>query len=202
MRQLVSISFAVVVVCIFAALSRGADMAENPAYRHWAKFKPGAYVMFTSAIEQRGGDADGARIANVKMTMTRKLIDLTAETATVEVEVTTVVAGRTMNPPARRTEIPARIEASKVKNGANWFQDMGRGEVQVSDVQEGDEEITVLDKKLKCHWVSATIKQASMTSKTKMWISDAVPGGLVKTQMTGEQLSRTMAVTAYADGQQ
>jgi hypothetical protein len=51
---------------------------------------------------------------------------------------------------------------------------------QTVKATEGDEDLTVMGNKLKTHWVETSIKIGNEVSTAKDWLSDDVPGGLVK----------------------
>jgi hypothetical protein len=57
----------------------------------------------------------------------------------------------------------------------------------VSGVKEGEEEIEVAGKPIKCQTVESTIKVGDETSINKLWWTDAVPGGTVKQVTTKKQ---------------
>ncbi len=48
---------------------------------------------------------------------------------------------------------------------------------------EGDEEVVVMGNKIKTHWVETSVKTGNETSLSKDWLSDDVPGGLVKEEV-------------------
>ncbi len=52
--------------------------------------------------------------------------------------------------------------------------------------QKGEEEIEIGDKKLKCRVVERVTKIGDSESRTKMWVSDEVPGGLVKSEVSSD----------------
>jgi hypothetical protein len=48
---------------------------------------------------------------------------------------------------------------------------------------EGDEDVVVMGNKIKTHWVQTSVKTGNEVSTSKDWLSDDVPGGLVKEEV-------------------
>ncbi len=61
------------------------------------------------------------------------------------------------------------------------------------EAQEGDEEIEVAGKKLKCHWIEGTQKE---THKVKFWVSKEIPGGVAKAEISGGDIPGPLKITA------
>ncbi len=135
--------------------------APNPVYRFWAKYKVGS-------------------TATMSDTTTITLVELTAQKAVIESR-----RDRIVTQPPVRWPIPSEIDAEKAKSGAGYFSD----QIPWTDDQQGDEEVTVLGKDLKCHWAAVTriVKPGDPPIRTKAWFSETVPGGLVRIRVTNLQ---------------
>src|SRR5262245_54151267 len=140
-------------LAVLALLAGGLrDDVDNPQYKAWSKFKPGALVKFKMTTEVAGTKTESE--------MTTKLVELNAEKAVVE---TAMVFGG--NPlPGSKMEIPAKVK--KVE-----------GQAQAGEKpKEGEEEIELAGKKLKTKWIESNIDAGGTKTVTKVWTSDDVPG--------------------------
>lgn len=149
-----------------AALLLGIVQSKNPEYDHWANCKAGSWVKLKVEAEQGG--------IKILMESTHKLLELTAEKAVVERKSKTTVGGQAQPEDTEKEDVPAGNDPNPTKIE-----------------KEGDEEIDVAGKKLKCHWIQGSQKEA----KVKFWISKDVPGGVVKAELTAPN-APLMKVTA------
>ena len=159
------------------------EMVDNPDYQSWAKQKVGAWVKYTRETNM------GA----MKMTheTTRTLKELTPEKAVIE-EKTTM----NMNGEPKETVLtipqPAKIKKGTTTDGA-----------KMEIVKEGDEELEVKGKKLKCHWVEMKLTGKN-ASTMKVWRSDEVIGGAVKVEFRADEASKmtmTMKIVDWKAGE-
>ena len=128
---------------------------ENPQFKYWSGCKPGSWVKMRMEFEAGGQKIEGE--------MTHKLLELKDEMAVVEVTGKSKVGGQEIAVPAQKQEIKAKEPADKTKIE-----------------KEGDEEIEVAGKKLKCHWYEYSSKAGDKESKGKAWMSKEIPGGMAK----------------------
>jgi len=164
MRKLIVMSAVLAVGAV--AFAADEEMVDNPVYKIWSSFKVGAMAK-TEAITVAGE-------MKTKTEMTSELKELTAEKAVVEVKMAMVdAAGKKMELPAQKTEIPAKVAKSKVQ-------------ATKPDTKEGEEEIEVAGKKLKCKWIEMVIKMGEMTSTSKVWTSSEIPGSVAKMESKTE----------------
>ena len=148
----------------------------NAAYQQWSQFKPGSYVTVEqktiSHVENTELPPEGE-----DMRITTRLVDLTKDKAVLN---------------EKRVDVDPGSETELAPEKITLFNTAGTKEAAAgakpSDIKEGDEELTVAGKKIKTHWVESTIKAGQQESKSKDWLSDEVPGGLVK-----EELKKTDA---------
>jgi len=154
------------VCCAFASLFLLASVANaekiaNPAYDQWAKFKPGAFAKHEGETVAMGN-------AN-KMTMMAKLVELTDEKAVVES--TTSMSGMDMPPQKMElTKMMEKVEMPKVEGQ----------EMPKPDTREGEERLDIAGKSLKCKTIETMMKMGDINVTSKVWMSDEVPGGMVK----------------------
>jgi hypothetical protein len=154
------------VLAIGAMVCYAEDMVDNPAYKAWASFKAGAMVkteMTTAAGEMK-----------TQIEQTQTLKEVTAEKAVVEFKMTMVIAGNKTEMPAKNMDIPAKVEKGKV------------GPKPDAEVKEGEEEIEVAGKKMKCKWTETKMKQGEMNITSKVWITTEIPGSMAKMESKTE----------------
>jgi hypothetical protein len=174
---------------IGAAPARGADQVDNPQYQAWSKFAVGSSQ--TLAGEMGGNDAN-----TPKMTMesTRKLVEKTDDHVVLEVTATVSIMGQQHTAPARKVTVPAKAEQQDLKS-------------------IGSEDVQAAGKTFSCKVFEMSLKDVAAQrpgggprgggaatapqGKAKVWISDDVPGGLVKIQVDTPQGTMTQTLKSY-----
>jgi len=161
--------FAVLVLGMVAPVAFGADLVDNPEYKHWASYKPGTTRKLEATTESPGDIVPPDVLALV---LTDTLREVTGEKVVIEME----AGGRTFTlHPNQMREIAAKVtkeEATKPTGSPGVQKATKKG--------EGDEEITVGGKKYKCHWTEYQTSFKGDEGTLKTWTTDQVPGGLVK----------------------
>ena len=157
-----------------AASEPAKTAAETKVAKHpWGSFKVGSYVVTKSTTE----------VAGRKMTTEMKttLTALTADKATVEMA--TTVMGNTTKTMA---DFP-------ITAGATTATPTGTVSTPNAEVKTSEETITVAGKAVNCKVTSTTSDANGMKSESKTWMSDEVPGFVVKTviKTTGPAKSET-----------
>jgi hypothetical protein len=152
------------------------EKVDNPLYKHWAKFKPGAFAQVKTENEAMG--------QKTVMTVTWTLKELTPEKAIIEMSAVNVMSGNEMKMPPQKQEVLAKVEEEKAKELDTPKKGDKKNGAEVLNV--GEEEIKVGDKKIKCKWIETKMKQDDQTILSKAWTSDEIPGMVVKTSMTVE----------------
>ena len=153
------------------------EMEDNAEYKSWAKQKPKAWVKW--AVETHTGA--------LKMTseVTWTLKELAADKAVIEEKTVMNVAGA--EKPAEYTSsrsIPARVKKGTTSDG---------GKVEI--LKEGDEELEIKDRKIKCHWVEMKL-QGRAGGTMKVWKTDEIIGGAAKTSIKHDDAAKmTMTMT-------
>jgi hypothetical protein len=138
---------------------------ENPEYKHWSKFKAGAFAKTRMEM-----DSAGMKIVTTSTT-TLKSID--KDKAVVASESETEMMGNKTKSPLPDREVPAKVK--KVEPARH----------EGPKPEEGDETIEAAGKKWKCHWVKTTSEVGGTKSTTTIWTCDDVPGYTVKMTMDG-----------------
>jgi hypothetical protein len=184
------------VICgLAAAAAQADDKVDSPIYKHWARFRPGAFSVVKTQRK--------AKDVKAETTVTTTLIEVTPEKVVVELQVATVGGDEKIEMLPKKQTYPAKIE----KDEARKMEDPKKGDkvedAEVLDVKQGEEEIKVGDKKINCKWLQTKCKQGDQTTTTEAWTSDEVPGQVVKMLVTVEggvaMTSETLLVKYNAD---
>ena len=141
----------------FALLPQDVD---NPQYKYWSSCKVGSWSKMKMDMDRGGQKAESE--------MTYKLLELKDGVAVVEVSGKSKFGAQEYPIPAQKQEIKAKESADKVKIE-----------------KEGDEEIEVAGRKLKCHWYEFVSKSGEKETKGKVWMSTDIPGGMARMSMGG-----------------
>jgi hypothetical protein len=140
---------------------RADDLVDNPSYKGWSSFAVGSFVKYRTVIT-----ADGNSTETI---LTFTLMELTDEKAVVELKFVTKVAGSEFAMPPVVEEYPAKVPES----------DTGY-DLKPEETEEGDETIEALGSSLDCHWVRTVHLISGIKTTTQSWMSDEVPGRLVR----------------------
>jgi hypothetical protein len=151
-------------------LLAGLQEKDDPRFKYWSDCKVGSWVKTKMVVDQGG--------AKGEIEQTQKLLEITDDKVTIE------ISGR-MNMGGK--EIPIRPRKQDIK--ARYTE----GDVHIQT--EGDEEIEVAGKKLKCHWLDMTLRTGPNPGKMKVWMTSEIPGGGAQAEVTPPN-GTTMMITA------
>ena len=159
---------------LIVVASRAAEdsegMAENPKYKFWANFKPGATSTYTQATKFHGAEKAYVPGGVEHKTITYRLLNANKEKAVV---LTTVVEEdflSTVESAPTRITFPAKVKKANLKAFMQeWSAKVGE-----------DETIKVGGKDIECKVRSGSQKVEGGTITFKICYSDTVPGGIVK----------------------
>ncbi len=160
-----------------------AEKIDNPEYLNWKQFKAGATVTIEHISKAAGNET--------KIVTTTTLKELTDKKAVVSSQTMMSVAGKEVKQPAQDREIPATFDKPTIPEGEK------KPDIET---KEGTETLTVDGQEIACKWVKSTVKTDDNTSVTKVWNSDAVPGGLVKMESSTDgamKVETKMMVTSF-----
>jgi len=178
MSLLVRISLcASMLVCWSTVAAFADEKVDNPEYKHWAQFKPGCFSRMgvTSVI-------DGVRIKTVITTTLKKA---TPNKVVIETKIVTTTEGGKDNASVTKEQIPAKIEREKVKIEPKEVGRLPDGR-EVLDLKRGKEEIEINGKKIAADWIETKIKNKDRTTVSKTWVSEDIPGRVVKKVIDGD----------------
>jgi hypothetical protein len=157
----------------------------NPEYQQWTHFKPGTYVTLERKILEHHENNVGVVEAmahppgGAVMRISTKLVSLDKDKAVLEETRIDLDEGSETEMPADKVTLFANDEISHADDSL-----MEKPTKQESVKQtEGDEEVVVMGNKIKTHWVQTSVKTGNEVSTSKDWLSDDVPGGLVREEV-------------------
>jgi hypothetical protein len=161
-------------VGLIEVLNRRVDLSEpslvdNPEYRAWSGFRPGAKVVWT--MENR----EGPNRVTGRWDKTDTLLSLNGESALVRSE------GTVMRKPDQRN-IPAKIHAGRAD--PRWWLRSTKADTMQNYLsfseQSGTENLEVGGRVVRCRWILFKAARNPNTYEIKVWLSEEVPGTLVR----------------------
>jgi hypothetical protein len=164
------------------AVTFSGETVENPQYRSWAAFKPGTTVTRRTTTEATGGEG------KTLTTTTDTLLEVTDAF----VKIRTQSHSRrydgyeTRNPPdeyklARLIPLPPGVSKEQFGKPA------GGGE-------QGEETVTVAGKEYRTRWHKGKDRNEAGEVEVRVWSSDEVPGGLVKSVTRIPAIGKTTTI--------
>jgi hypothetical protein len=178
-------ALAILVVLATAPLRAEEEMVANPFYKFWAGSQPGATAVHLEKTKLSGpegkelpGGVDEKRIAY-------KLVEVDKDRVVVQMAVTERdMLGYVEAAPTRHI-YPAKIEKSRLER--IFREDAGR---------VGEETLTVGDKEVKTRTAGGIVKVSDGEEvEFKLWLSEEVPGMIVKQVRTARQKGNVLAET-------
>ncbi len=165
----------IIVVAIFATLGTpaltSAQIVDSPQYLSWAKAGKGASVTLQSTTVM-GDDP-----TPITSTMVYKLRELNPDKAIIDMVTTTDQTGKTVtNSPQEFTIRRAFPLLPGIKK-----EDIGRPN---DALEKGDETLKLAGKEFKAQWYTFKGRTDAGPSTTRTWMSDDVPGMLLKSVTT------------------
>jgi hypothetical protein len=174
------------------AASRAADdkdeMVDNPRYKFWAAFKPGATSTYTQTTKFHGPEKASVPGGVETKTITYRLATVDKDKVVV---VTTVVEEdflSTIESAPTRITFPAKVKKANLQAFMEEW-----------NLKEGkDETIKVSGKDVVCKVRAGTQKTEGGSVDAKLCISDKIPGGIVLHTRTSKDGNTTVAETTTA----
>jgi hypothetical protein len=164
--------------------AQGDAMVENPFYKYWANCKPGSTVMLSEKTVLSGPDKSQFPDGIDEKEISCKLLSVSPE----KVEVQFVVTDR---------EFVSSVESAPTKK-------IYPAKVKKSDLvallhgvepKVGKDTVDLLGKKLDCTTMSGTLKSGGTDAEHMIWLSDKVPGGVVKHNRVTKEGGKLVADT-------
>jgi hypothetical protein len=155
----------------------GEEMVANPYYKFWANSKPGAKAVHLEVTKLSGPEGKLLPDGTDEKRIAYKLVKVDEKTVVVEMVVTEQdFLGYVQAAPTRYI-YPAKLKKSHLER--ILLADGGK---------KGEDTVKVGDKEIKCRTVSGTVKEPGGEQvEFKLWLSDEVPGTIVKQVRTAHQ---------------
>ncbi len=170
-RSAVALSFALMLAAAFQD-----EMEDNPEYKSWAKQKPGAWVKWNVETHT------GAMTLSTELTWTLK--ELAADKAVIEEKTVLKIGDETPREQVSTRPVPAKVKKGMTSEGA-----------RVEVVKEGEEELVIKGRKMKCRWVEQRMS-GRQGGSMKIWKSDEIVGGAAKVETKHDEAAKmTMTMT-------
>lgn len=164
---------------VFSLAAVQDEMMENPEFKGWSGQKVGAWVKFKMTNDMGAMKMEGE--------VTTTLKELTTEKAVIDQRTVIDMMGKKHETPTTRT-VPAKVKKGTDSEGA-----------KIEIIEEGDEELTIKEKKYKCHWVKMKATNKGQVMNMKVWRCDQIVGGAAKFEMTSEGEMKMSIVMNVAD---
>jgi hypothetical protein len=172
-------------LAVVPLVSAGQDMVTNPYFKFWSKSKPGATVVYKETTKLSGVAAEATAEGTDIKTVTYKLVELTADKAVVEARVLQQEDFGFVESAPTRHIYPAKMSKAALQE---ILEETGAKGTLVS-LKVGDKEMKVMN-------ITGTHKKGMEEVTFSTWISDEVPGGVVKrhrtTKIKGEVVADTV----------
>ena len=168
----------------------------NPEYAQWSHFKTGSYVTLERKILEHHENNIGVVEAmahppgGAVMRISTKLVDLDKDKAVLQETRIDLEEGSETEMPPDKVTLFANDEISH--SDESLMEKPSKPETVKQT--EGDEDVVVMGNKIKTHWVQTSVKTGNEVSTSKDWLSDDVPGGLVK-----EEVKKTVGGKVLAE---
>ena len=163
----------VAVLGLAVGVAPAADPVENPEFASWSKFKKG-----TSITTKKTGTVAGVTI---ETTTTTTLLEVGDDKLVLE-DVTT--SKTSANPqevklPALKRNIPKTIKLPAGRKVEDYIDGTRPG-----TYENGTETLKVGTVEVKTKWYKTKREENKVKTDSKRWVSEDVPGGLVKAETT------------------
>jgi hypothetical protein len=146
-----------------AGLVRAEEVA-NPTFENWKKFAEGSNSTLSMTIEAVGQKMTSEAVS--------KLVKKEDDGVTIEVSSSMEIAGQKQTMPPQTQKVAPKVEKADAP----------------TQVGESTEKVEAAGKTFDCKVYEVSKKQPNgQTVKAKMWVSDDVPGGVVKMEAKSEQ---------------
>jgi hypothetical protein len=153
------------------ALAQDKDTYPNPEFATWSNCKVGTSVTLRTITEAAG--------MKTELLVTNTLVEQGAEKVVVEVTTTIKTNGMEIKAPAQKRVVTKTIVLKKGDKKDDVFKGQAPGKTE-----EGTETLKVAGLEVKAKWYKAANDLGGVKSETKHWVSDDVPGMVVKSVTT------------------
>jgi len=157
-----------------------AEYVDHPIYKSWAQFKPGTVTTTKSVTIQEGKRIDAI--------ITHKLVERTDEKVVIEMIFANDATGKMEENSAQKLTYNRKFPL---------FPGVKREEIgkPMGVLEDGEETLKIGAKEYKTHWYDTKAKVEAGDILTRAWMSDEVPGQLIKTVHKVPKADKVTTVT-------
>lgn len=161
------------------------ELVSNPFYSYWASFKPGSVAVHMERTKLTGEDGGTLPDGVEERRIAYKLVEVGTDRVVLEMVVTEQdLLGYVQAAPTRYI-YPARIKKAHLERI-----------IEETGATVGEERVTVNGREINSKTLTATLKRDDDEQiETKMWLSDEVPGSIIKKVRTTRQNGQLVAET-------
>ena len=156
---------------LFAGALRAEDTVPNPEFANWSKFKKGTSVTHKSTSEVMGITSE--------VVITTTLVESGADKLVLESTSVAKVNGKDFKPPPFKRDVAKTVPIAKGLKKEEFTAGKPPG-----TSEEGAETLKIAGIELKTKWYKYAADVNNIKSEGKSWMSDEVPGMLVKSEIT------------------
>jgi hypothetical protein len=154
------------------------EKLENIQYTAWEKEKPGTVIVFGGKwLKVFEGQGDALELP-VEQTVTQKLLEVKPDRIVLDVTIRTIEDGKNMPMNLRRLSIPKVVDKDELEA-------LGKGFDPELLKKAASDTVTVPAGTFKARVIEAPKRSGGKTIEYKWWLSDEVPGGIVKQEWEG-----------------
>jgi hypothetical protein len=165
-----SLSLLVSLVSLALISSARADQVDNPAYKSWASQKPGTSISLSTSTT--------ANSQTVKMETKTTLSAVADDKVTVSIDSTMDMNGQKMPIPTQSRDLKKTIDTNATQSPMDITPDIL--------AKASEESVTVPAGTFKAKVIDINFSQQGANFKGKMWFTNDVPGGIVKSEITSD----------------
>ncbi len=154
-------------------------VVDNPAYQKWAGFEPGSYVKTKSVTEKEDSKSEVITETTLLEVYPNK----------VKLEVKTI------------SNIDGKMEISEPQVVEHKSKMVKRNTSKSKVVEKGREVLTINEEEINTTWETRRTASGLIRTLTKTWESNAIPGGIVQSEMqinlAGAETKTTLTLQDY-----
>jgi hypothetical protein len=157
----------VAVLLLAVGVANAQEKVDNPEFASWSKFKKGTSVTMKSASTAAGNTSE--------ILITTTLVEVGTDKLVVETSSVIKVNGMEIKSPGQKREIMKTVEIPKGVKPEDF-----KGGKPPGAFEDGTETVKISGGEYKTKWFKTKVEAGGNKTETKMWMSDEVPGMMVK----------------------
>ncbi len=156
---------------------------ENPEFTQWSKYKPDTMTKLKMTSEIAGMKNESVIVTTLKEVGADKLV--------LEVETTSKINGMEFKAPPTKRDVAKMVEIEATPG------DAPKVAKPAGTTEEGTETLKIGESEVKTKWYKYKTKANDLEVEGQSWISEDVPGSLVKMVTKTATFSSTMELIEF-----